>query len=76
MGLLSKLLLLPVKGPIDGALWVTGKITEAAEAEWNDPAALRRQLSWLEGELVAGRLSEADYDRAEEEILLRLKEAG
>lgn len=76
MGLLSKLLLLPVKGPIDGALWVTGKITEAAAAEVNDPAALRKRLTWLEAELIAGRITEDQYDEAEEEILQRLKEAG
>lgn len=76
MGLLTKLLLLPVKGPFDGALWVTQKVTEAAEAELNDPSALRKRLIALEAELVAGRISEDDYDAAEEEILQRLKEAG
>jgi hypothetical protein len=75
MGMLTKLLLLPIKVPVDGALWVTGKIAEAANAELNDPAALRQRLIWLEAELMAGRLSEEDYDAEEERILERLRGA-
>lgn len=75
MGLLRSLLLLPVKGPMDGVLWVTSKIAETAEAELNDPGTLRRELLRLEAELEAGRMTEADYDAAEEVILRRLKEA-
>jgi len=73
MGLLSKLLLLPVKGPFDGAMWVTQKVTEAAENELNDPSTLRKRLKLLELELVAGRITEDEYDAAEEEVLERLK---
>ena len=76
MGLLSKLLLLPIKGPFDGARWVTQKVTEAAEQELNDPSTLRKRLKLLEIELVAGRITEEDYEAAEEEILGRLKGAG
>ncbi|MCW1917403.1 gas vesicle protein GvpG [Rhodobacter sp. KR11] len=75
MGLLSKLLLLPIKGPFDGAMWVTQKVTEAAEQELNDPSTLRKRLKLLEVELVAGRITDDEYDAAEEEILMRLKEA-
>lgn len=75
MGLLSKLLLLPIKGPFDGALWVTQKVAEAAEQELNDPASLRKRLKLLEAELVAGRITDDEYDAAEEEILQRLKGA-
>ena len=42
MGLLRSLLLLPIKSPMDGALWVTQRIVETAETEVGDPATLRR----------------------------------
>lgn len=73
MGLLRSLLLLPVKGPMDGALWVTQKIVETAETEVNNPATLRKSLQFLEQDLMAGRISEDAYDAAEMEILMRLK---
>ena len=73
MGLLRSLLLLPIKGPMDGALWVTEKLVEAAEAEVNNPAALRKSLQALELDLLAGRISEDAYDDAETLILMRLK---
>ena len=75
MGLLRNLLLLPLKGPMDGALWVTRKIVETAEAEVNNPATLRKSLQILEWDLMAGRITEEDYDLAETQILLRLKAA-
>lgn len=74
MGLLRNLLLLPIKGPMDGALWVTRKIVETAETEVNNPATLRKSLQILEWDLMAGRISEKDYDDAETQILMRLRQ--
>lgn len=76
MGLLANLLLLPVKGPADGALWVARKIAEAAESERNDPAALRAALREAERRLLDGSLSEEAYDEIEDDILRRLKAAA
>jgi hypothetical protein len=73
MGLLRTLLLLPVKGPMDGALWVTQKSVETAETEVNNPATLRKSLQMLEWDLMAGRITEDQYDVAEMQILMRLK---
>lgn len=75
MGLVSRLLTLPVTAPVSGSLWVTRKIHEAAERDFNDPAAIRAQLSRLEAQLLAGEISEDAYDDAELDLLLRLKEA-
>ncbi|ARE42205.1 hypothetical protein RGUI_4064 [Rhodovulum sp. P5] len=72
MGLLGKLLTLPVKGPMDASVWVAEKIHEAAEKEWNDPVALKAQLSDAERRLVAGEISEDEYDEIEEALLERL----
>ena len=73
MGLLSSLLLLPVKGPMDGAVWVAKKINESAQQEWNDPASSRKSLMSLEEKLLAGEITEDEYDAEETELLIRLK---
>lgn len=76
MGMLGTLLLLPLRGPLDATLWVAGRIGEAAERQWNDPAALRAALAAAEQRLLAGELSEAEYDALETELLERLRAAG
>jgi len=73
MGLIRSLLMLPVKGPMDGALWVTGQIMGAADREMNDPGTLRKLLQSLEKDLIAGRITEEEYDEAETQILMRLR---
>lgn len=73
MGLLRSLLSLPVKGPIDGTLWVARQVQDAADNELNDPAALRKALAALETQLLAGAISEEEYDQAETRLLLRIK---
>jgi hypothetical protein len=72
MGLLRKVLTFPVSGPADGVLWLAARIAEAAEAERNDPASLRRALAAAEAALLAGEMSEEEYDAIEEDLLTRL----
>ena len=76
MGLMRTLLALPVKGPLDGTLWVAGKIAEAAGQELNDPRTIRAELREAERRLLAGELDEDAYDEIETALLLRLKAAG
>lgn len=76
MGLLSSLLLLPVKGPGDGVIWVANKLAEQVERERNSPAALRAALTEAERQLLSGELSEEAYDEIEDDLLARLKLAG
>lgn len=71
MGLLGELLLVPL-APVRGVGWVTEKVIEAAEQE--QVAQLRRELVSLERELVAGAVSEEEFDRREDEILELLEE--
>lgn len=73
MGILRSLVLLPLKGPMDGAVWVAQKINDSVQQEWNDPASIRKTLVSLERQLLAGEISEDEYDRAETDLLLRLK---
>lgn len=76
MGLIKSLLTLPVAGPIKSTTWIAGKIHEAAETEYNDPGMIRRSLTSLEQQLLAGDISEEEYDDAETALLLRLKAAS
>ncbi|MEO0721865.1 MAG: gas vesicle protein GvpG [Pseudomonadota bacterium] len=73
MGLLRSLVLLPVKGPMDGAVWVASKVNESVQQEWNNPASIRKALVTLEKQLLAEEITEDAYDVAETELLLRLK---
>ena len=73
MGLLRSLILLPAKGPMDGALWVVKKIHGAAEDELNNPATIKKTLVALEEALLRGEISEDDYDTAETDLLMRLR---
>lgn len=73
MGLLRTLLTAPVSAPVKGTFWIAQKIEEAADAEINNPAEIRRTLAALEQKLLAGEISEVDYDAAETTLLQRLK---
>lgn len=73
MGLLRTLVSLPVKGPVDATFWVASKLSEQVEKERNSPATLRAALAQAEQQLLAGELSEDEYDVIEDDLLLRLK---
>ena len=75
MGLVLKLLTLPVTSPALGAFWVAKKLAETAEAQRNNPAALRAALGEAERRLLAGEIDEDTYDAIETDLLQRLREA-
>lgn len=74
MGLLGRLLTLPLE-PVRGAVWVAETIQDAAEREYYDEGRIRRQLLDLEADLAAGRITEQQYEAAEDELITRLLEA-
>jgi hypothetical protein len=74
MGVLSKLLLFPVMGPLDGTVWIAEKLLERVENEIYDEGKVRAQLMELELRLDLGELSEAAYMAQEELLLARLRE--
>jgi C4-dicarboxylate-specific signal transduction histidine kinase len=76
MGLLSCLLMLPVSAPVAGSLWVARQIAESVEHERNSPAALRSALRQAEASLLAGDLTEEEYEVIETDLLVRLRAAG
>ncbi len=76
MGLLRKLLCVPVTAPFSGALWVTAQLAQAAEAEFYDSVRIRREIEALARAADRGDLDEASYDAEEEVLMARLAEAA
>ncbi|WP_055585087.1 gas vesicle protein GvpG [Streptacidiphilus griseoplanus] len=73
MGLLTGLLTLPL-APVRGVGWVLDQVVAEAERQYRDPAPVERELARLERELLAGRITEEEFDRREDELLDRLEE--
>jgi len=73
VGLLTGLLTFPL-APVRATVWVAEQVLVAAEDQYYDPAPVRRALTELEQELLAGRIDEDEYDRRENELLDRLEE--
>jgi hypothetical protein len=72
MGLLTQLATLPL-APLRGTAWVLDQVRLAAEREHYDPEPVRRRLVELERALVDGDLTEAEFDRREDELLTELE---
>lgn len=72
MGLLTSLLVAPVKVPLSGMNFILREIQKAVDRELNDPDAIRREMLELQQRLDAGLIEEAEYDLAEAELLKRL----
>jgi len=74
MGLITGLLTLPL-APIRGVVWVADQLTAVAEQELYNPDAIYAELRELSADLEAGRISEEEFDRAEDLLLQRLQDA-
>ena len=72
MGLISGLVLLPL-APLRGTIRIAEQLAEYAEEQLDDERAIRRLLLEAEAALEAGDLSEAEFDRIEDELLDRLE---
>lgn len=75
MGLFTTLLTLPVSAPIHGAMWAARKINDLAHEQYDDPEFIRAELVALEGQLLAGEITEEEYEEVEIVLLTRLQEA-
>jgi hypothetical protein len=73
MGLLLKLLALPVSGPIEGVIWIADKIAEQADQEMYNEDAVRGQLMELELRLDMGEISEQEFEESETALLDHLR---
>lgn len=74
MGLVKEVLLLPF-APVRGAAWAVEQALHEAERIHYDPAAVRAELSRLEGRLEAGEITEEEFDQLEDELLDRMEVA-
>ncbi|MEM7568223.1 MAG: gas vesicle protein GvpG [Pseudomonadota bacterium] len=74
MGLVTKLLSLPVSVPAAGIKGLFLKIHETVEAQYYDADGVRAQLVALGDQLDAGALDEDTYEALEEQLLDRLDE--
>jgi len=74
--MLFKILAAPVRAPLWSALWLARRIADQAEAERNDPAALKRRLAVLEAAFEAGEIDEARFEAEELDIVRRLSDTA
>jgi gas vesicle protein GvpG len=74
MGLITGLLTLPL-APIRGVAWVADKLVAVAEDEIYDVDAIYAELRELAADLDEGRITEEEFDRAEDVLLQRLDDA-
>ena len=74
MGLLSNLLLFPVKGPIAGIKWSLGKVAQVVDEELTDDTPIKQELMELQMQLELGDIDDDEYVRREAEVMVRLRE--
>lgn len=75
MGLFTGLLLLPL-APVRGTVWIAEQLMAEAQRDLDDERVVRRLLLEAEAALERGELTEAEYDRVEDELLERLELAA
>ena len=73
MGLLSKLVLLPL-APVYGVVALARQLEEQAEEELYGEAAIRRDLEQLVTEYEAGVIDDDVFEAEEHELLVRLEQ--
>ena len=73
MGMLDKILLAPLRGPIDMVIWIAEKVRDQAESELYDEGKVRGQLAELELRYDLEEIGEQEYMAQEEELLARLR---
>src|SRR5690348_7035251 len=72
VGLFKELALLPL-APVRGTAWVAEQLAEEAERELYDENRIKREMLELEFEEEEGRISAAERERKEAELLERLQ---
>jgi hypothetical protein len=74
MGLLSKILLFPIAGPVAGIRWTLGKVQHVAEKELTDDTAIKQELMELQMLLELGDIDDGEYARRERVLMERLRD--
>jgi hypothetical protein len=74
MGLLSKVLLFPVTGPIAGIRWSLGQVQTVVEQELTDDSPVKQELMELQMQLELGDITDDEYVAREAALMTRLRE--
>ena len=74
MGLLSKILLFPVTGPIAGIRWSLEQVQTVVETELTDDSPVKQGLMELQMLLELGDIDDAEYARREARLMQQLRE--
>jgi Gas vesicle protein G len=74
MGLLAKLLLFPVAGPIAGIRWSLEQVQNVVETELTDDSAIKQELMELQMLLELGDIDDEEYRRREAQLMQQLRE--
>lgn len=72
MGVLTKLLLLPIAGPAQGLMFILEQIKERVDAEQLDEGMVEDELVALSLRHELGEVEDADYELWEDGLLERL----
>lgn len=72
MGLLKGLVLLPL-APVQGVVWVAGKVQAQVDREMLGSESVMHELGRLQAAVDDGVISEEEYLEAETELLDRLE---
>ncbi|MBF2049226.1 MAG: gas vesicle protein GvpG [Leptolyngbya sp. IPPAS B-1204] len=67
------LLMAPLTAPVTGLTWIAEKVLDQASAELNVKENLGKQLLALQLAFDMGEISEAEFERQEEELLLAIQ---
>jgi hypothetical protein len=73
--MLGSLLTIPVSGPFRLTMWIVRTLAERAEAELYDEGKIRKDLAQLEMRFEEGEMDETEFERLEEELMVRLRES-
>ena len=74
MGLVSKLLLFPVTGPVAGIRWSLGQVQRVVEEQLVDDTPIKQELMELQMLVELGDIDDEEYVRREADVMARLRE--
>jgi hypothetical protein len=74
MGIISKILLFPIAGPVAGIRWSLEKVQTVVETELTDDTAIKQDLMELQMLLELGDIDDAEYVAREARLMEQLRE--
>ena len=75
MGILGTVVSAPLVGPFKGVMWIVRTLAEHAEQELYNEDNIRKDMLKLEQQYDLGKITLAEFESAEDELLQRLNQA-